>query len=58
MANEQIIKEAIQILEDAGYTVIPPHVVVSAPDTETQGPKQTSYCYPDHVEDNSFLVIE
>jgi len=51
-----LIEDAIRILEDEGYTVIPPHVVV-APDTEPQEQKQTSYCYPDHFEDNSFLVI-
>jgi len=53
-----VIDDAIRILEDAGYTVIPPHIIVSAPDTETRDQKQTSYCYPDHVEDNSFMVIE
>ena len=55
--DNTLIENAIRILEDAGYTVIPPHIVVSTPDTETVEPKQTSYCYPDHVEDNSFLVI-
>jgi len=55
MGNEQIIKEAIGMLRDEGYTVIDPNedeeVTPQAPETETP------YSYPEYV-DNTFSVIE
>ena len=55
MDNALMIRDAIRMLRNEGYTVIDPHEHedVTPPASKTEAP----YCYPDYV-DNSFSVIE